>query len=92
MIGNTAWHNLGDTAEELDVAAVIISVILLKIRIEKWFTKAGTSDHKSIFCRNRKIHPKIIWNVKESQITKTILERTKFKISYFFTSKLITKL
>ena len=92
MIGNTAWHNLGDAAEELDIAAVIISVILLKIRIEKWFTKAGASDHKSIFCRNRKIHPKIIWNVKESQITKTILERTKFKISYFFTSKLITKL
>ena len=86
------WHNLGDAAEELDIAAAIISVILLKIRIEKWFTKAGASDHKSIFCRNRKIRPKIIWNVKESHITKTILEGTKLKISYFFTSKLITKL
>ena len=50
------------------------------------------SNQNDVFCRNRKIHPKIIWNVKESQITKTILEKTKSKISYFFTSKLLTKL
>lgn len=49
----------------------------------------SASRSQEHFCRNRKIHPKIIWNVKESQITKQFLKNKVSKISYFFASKLL---
>ena len=57
-VESTAWHILADATGGLDIAAVIVSVILLKIRIEKWFSKAVPQVTRAFFCRNRKLHPK----------------------------------